>query len=53
MGKVWDETDPKYNGDTTGEAYGRKPDGTGEWYMISRTQGTTNNNATTSEKIVW
>ena len=30
-GNVWDETDPKYSGDTTGEAYGRKPDGTCEW----------------------
>ncbi|MGN0282286.1 MAG: lamin tail domain-containing protein [Prevotella sp.] len=53
MGNVWDETDPKYNGDATGEAYGRKPDGTGEWYMIKSTQGTSNNNAATSEKIIW
>ena len=53
MGNVWDETDPKYNGDTTGEAYGRKPDGVGEWYMISRTQGESNNSATTSETITW
>ncbi|MGN0224641.1 MAG: lamin tail domain-containing protein [Prevotella sp.] len=52
-GNAWDETDPKYNGDTTGEAYGRKPDGTGEWYMIKRTMGASNNNASTSEKIVW
>ena len=52
-GNVWDEADPKYNGDSTKEAYGRKPDGTGEWYMISSTQGATNNNASTSEKIVW
>ena len=52
-GNVWDETDPKYNGDATGEAYGRKPDGTGEWYMIQSTQGTSNNNAATSEKITW
>lgn len=52
-GNVWDETDPKYNGDATGEAYGRKPDGTGEWYMIKSTQGASNNNAATSEKITW
>lgn len=53
QGKVWDETDPVYNGDDTGEAYGRKPDGTGQWYMIKSTQGSTNNNATTSETINW
>lgn len=53
MGKVWDETDPKYNGDTTGEAYGRQPDGTGEWYMIKSTQGASNNNAAKSDKITW
>ncbi|MGN0036486.1 MAG: lamin tail domain-containing protein [Bacteroidaceae bacterium] len=53
MGHVWDETDPKYNGDTTGEAYGRKPDGTGEWYMIKSTQGASNNQAATSDKITW
>lgn len=52
-GNVWDETDPKYNGDASGEAYGRKPDGIGEWYMIQSTQGTTNNDAATSEKIIW
>ncbi|MGN0221974.1 MAG: lamin tail domain-containing protein [Prevotella sp.] len=53
MGNVWDETDPKYNGDATSEAYGRKPDGTGEWYMIKSTQGASNNKATASEKITW
>lgn len=52
-GNVWDETDPKYNGDATGEAYGRKPDGTGDWFMIKSTQGASNNNAATSEKISW
>lgn len=52
-GNVWDETDPKYNGDASGEAYGRNPDGSGEWYMIKRTDGASNNNATTSEKIIW
>ncbi|MGM9687583.1 MAG: lamin tail domain-containing protein [Alloprevotella sp.] len=52
-GNVWDETDPKYNGNDTGEAYGRKPDGTGEWYMIQSTQGASNNNAATSKKITW
>ncbi|MGM9713492.1 MAG: lamin tail domain-containing protein [Prevotella sp.] len=52
-GKVWDEADPMYNGDATGEAYGRQPDGTGEWYMIKSTQGASNNNAPASEKITW
>ena len=52
-GNVWDETDPMYNGDATGEAYGRKPDGSGEWYMIKSTMGASNNNAATSEKITW
>ncbi|MEE1547046.1 MAG: lamin tail domain-containing protein [Prevotella pectinovora] len=53
MGNVWDETDPVFNGDATKEAYGRKPDGTGEWYMIQRTEGASNNDAATSEKITW
>lgn len=52
-GYTWDETDPKYNGDATGEAYGRKPDGTGSWYMIEGTQGASNNNAATSDRITW
>lgn len=52
-GYVWDEADPKYNGDATGMAYGRKPDGTGEWYMIKATQGASNNYAHTSEKMTW
>lgn len=53
MGNVWDETDPVFNGDATKEAYGRKPDGTGEWYMIQRTEGASNNDAATSVKIIW
>lgn len=53
MGNVWDETDPVFNGDATQEAYGRKPDGTGEWYMIQRTEGASNNDAATSVKIIW
>ena len=52
-GNVWDETDPKYNGDNTKEAYGRKPDGTGDWYMIQSTMGVSNNDAATSETITW
>ena len=53
MGNVWDETDPVFNGDATKEAYGRKPNGTGEWYMIQRTEGASNNDAATSVKITW
>ena len=53
MGNVWDETDPVFNGDATKEAYGRKPDGTGEWYMIQRTEGASNNDADVSVKITW
>ncbi len=52
-GMVWDEGDPKYNGDATVQSYGRKPDGTGEWYILKRTQGTSNNDAAAGEKITW
>lgn len=52
-GNTWDEADPKYNGNDTGEAYGRNADGTGDWYMIAPTQGMTNNGAKTSTKITW
>ncbi len=52
-GNVWDETDPKYNGDATGEAYGRQPDGTGEWYMLKSTMGTSNNDSPATDKISW
>lgn len=52
-GYIWDEGDPKYNGDATGLAYGRYPDGTGAWYMIESTQGQSNNSAKTSEQMTW
>lgn len=50
-GQVWDEAAPLYNGDTEKMAYGRKPDGTGAWFMIARTDGASNNNAETLTEI--
>ena len=51
---VWGDKSPKYNGESEAMAYGRKVDGTGEWYMMKATQGA--GNATTAElgtKIEW
>lgn len=43
MGEVWGESDPKYNGDDEGLAYGRYPDGAeGQWQMMTPTEGTAN-----------
>ena len=52
-GNVWDETDPVYNGEASKESYGRKPDGTGAWYMMALTPGATNNESATSAEIKW
>lgn len=48
----WGE-DPKYNGDDAGQAYGRQPDGTGKWYLIDSTEGTSNDKAAKGEEIIW
>ena len=52
-GNVWDETDPVFNGEASKEAYGRKPDGSGAWYMIALTPGASNNDAAVSTEIKW
>lgn len=52
-GNVWDETDPVYNGEASKEAYGRKPDGSGAWYMIALTPGASNNDAAVGTEIKW
>lgn len=52
QGDVWGESDPKYNGDEDGLAYGRYPDGPdGTWYMTTPTEGTANSQG--SEAISW
>lgn len=48
----WGE-DPKYNGDDAGQAYGRQPDGTGKWYLIDSTEGSSNDEAAKGEEISW
>ena len=48
----WGE-DPQYNGDDAGQAYGRQPDGTGKWYLIDSTEGSSNDEAAKGEEISW
>lgn len=38
----WGEKSPKYNGEENGQSFGRYPDGTGKWMMMSPTEGTAN-----------
>lgn len=53
-GEKWGENDPLYNGDETGMAYARDKDGTGDWYMMDATQGSSNANAVNKgDKIEW
>ena len=50
--EAWGET-PKYNGETNGQSYGRYPDGTGEWFMMTPTQNGDNAEGVGSDKIEW
>ena len=49
--EVWDTNTPKYNGETNSQSYGRSPDGTGDWYMLTATRDASNESG--SEKIIW
>ena len=51
QGEVWGTDDPLYNGDESGNTYGRYPDGTGKWYMTTASAGTAN--AAGETEIVW
>ncbi|MDR2039654.1 MAG: lamin tail domain-containing protein [Bacteroidales bacterium] len=48
--EVWDGT-PKYNGENNVQSFGRYPDGTGPWFMMTATQNTANTQGTTA--IEW
>lgn len=47
----WDVAPPKYNGETATQSYGRFPDGTGSWQMMTASQNTANTVGTTA--ITW
>lgn len=49
--ETWGDKSPKYNGEETGQSYGRFPDGTGDWYMMTPSRTSANTAGTT--KIEW
>lgn len=52
--ETWGDKKPKYNGETENMAFARKVDGTGKWYMMKATQGTSNDlTEETGAEIVW
>lgn len=42
-----------YDAETKGYSFGRKTDGTGDWHLMTPTQGTTNSGATAYDSITW
>lgn len=52
--ETWGDKKPKYNGETENMAFARKVDGTGKWYMMKATKGTSNElTEETGDEIVW
>lgn len=49
--EVWDTSTPKYDASTTEQSFGRYPDGTGTWYLMTITQNTVNTAGTVA--IEW